>query len=49
MIASERVSYGAAASEPTYDVLEMQDLRRGLDLLIENQCLIRFPGATCTS
>ena len=37
MITIERVSYGAAVSEPTYGVLEMQDLRRGLDLLIENQ------------
>ena len=37
MITTERVSYGAAVSEPTYDMLEMQDLRRALDLLIENQ------------
>ena len=37
MITIERVSYGVAVSEPTYGVLEMQDLRRGLDLLIENQ------------
>ena len=36
MITIERVSYGAAVSEPTYDMLEMQDLN-GLDLLIENQ------------
>ena len=37
MITTERVSYGAAVSEPTYDMLEMHDLRRALDLLIENQ------------
>lgn len=36
MIATESVDYGAAASESTDDVLEMQNLRHGLDLLNKN-------------
>ena len=43
MIATESVDYGAAASDSTDDVLEMQNPRPGLDLLNKNQHFHKIP------